>query len=413
MTATLQSTHVKKLADKLGRASISESMVLPPFRAELKMSLKVVADPRQLILKLLAYQAVGGKAIVFCMYKKTVAAFATLLREKQSRPVFECVSGELTDVGLFAAAESAIMVCTSVLNAGVSFLSVTRVFFLEAAHHPENFLQGSGRGAREEGVDCISVLVTSERALNFIKQSDMAQAAAMADICQLCITSGTELSDELFRMFDPAATAQVIASMALLVSDNKRPRSEELSVSRPKQFPRKDAGGSVSIPKEDPPCKDTSDPVHVLRMILGCRKVLKCPDMSDKCYGLMPTLVSHRRLHYLAGCGGSCKHNKCDFLTMLHDASKRHRHCQGCLLPLVKIAGFNLHPSLPGWNGCETRNKEQIRNLFALASRGMDIGVSLPAGFPVTGFQDSVAWAFTIVHGLPNIVRFVQCLYEL
>ena len=53
MTATLQSIHVKKLAAQLGRTTVTESMLLPPFRSELTMSLKVVADPRTFILDML------------------------------------------------------------------------------------------------------------------------------------------------------------------------------------------------------------------------------------------------------------------------------------------------------------------------------------------------------------------------
>ena len=76
-------------------------------------------------------------------------------------------------MGAFRKLDSAVMVCTSVLAAGVSFDSVTRVFFLSCAHGPESFLQGAGRGARSEQEHCIATLVTTRRDLVHYQQSKL------------------------------------------------------------------------------------------------------------------------------------------------------------------------------------------------------------------------------------------------
>ena len=175
MTATLQPRYVVALAQKLGRKGFSNSMLLCPSRPHLELRLKVTTDARYWIGHELSQQQSGQRAIVFCLFKKTVSDLASYLKEMlSSREVLECISGATADMAAFRKLGSAVMVCTSVLSAGVSFDEVTRVFFFGSAHNPETFLQGAGRGARSEQEKCIATLVTTKKDLAYYEESKMA-----------------------------------------------------------------------------------------------------------------------------------------------------------------------------------------------------------------------------------------------
>lgn len=174
MTATLQPRYVLGLAQKLGRKGFSESMLVCPSRPHLELRLKVTTDARALIGQELSQQKSGQRAIVFCLFKKGVPEFASYLKEMLgSREILECISGATADMTAFRKLSSAVMVCTSVLSAGVSFDDVTRVFFLGCAHNPEQFLQGAGRGARYEREQCIATIVTTKKDLAYYQESNM------------------------------------------------------------------------------------------------------------------------------------------------------------------------------------------------------------------------------------------------
>ena len=174
MTATLQPRHVVGLAQKLGRKGFSESMLVCPSRPQLEVGLKVTTDAKAWIAQELKRQPAGQRAIVFCLFKHNVTEMAAYLKETLgSREILECVSGAIDDMAMFRKLSSAIMVCTSVLAAGVSFDTVTMVFFLSCAHGPEYFLQGAGRGARSEQEKCVATLVSTRRDLENHQRSKM------------------------------------------------------------------------------------------------------------------------------------------------------------------------------------------------------------------------------------------------
>jgi len=86
-------------------------------------------------------------------------------------------------------------------------------------------------------------------------------------------------------------------------------------------------------------------------------------------------------------------------------------HCQACLMPLKKFAGVSLHPSPPGWRNCQFKYMRHVRQYLVLASIGVDIGFKPPAGFPVTGPCDAVAWAIEARPACPpNILSFVAAM---
>ena len=174
MTATLQPRYVLGLAQKLGRKGFSQSMLVCPSRPQLELRLKVTTDARAWIGHELSQQKSGQRAIVFCLFKKGVPEFASYLKEMlSSREILECISGATADIAAFRKLDSAVMVCTSVLSAGVSYDDVTRVFFLGCAHNPEQFLQGAGRGARSEREQCIATIVTTKKDLAYYQESKM------------------------------------------------------------------------------------------------------------------------------------------------------------------------------------------------------------------------------------------------
>ena len=174
MTATLQPRHVAGLAQKLGRKGFSESMLVCPSRPQLQVGLKVTTDAKAWISQELKRQPAGQRAIVFCLFKHNVTEMAAYLKETQgSREILECVSGAIDDMAMFRKLSSAIMVCTSVLAAGVSFDTVTMVFFLSCAHGPEYLLQGAGRGARSEQETCVATLVSTRRDMENHQRSKM------------------------------------------------------------------------------------------------------------------------------------------------------------------------------------------------------------------------------------------------
>jgi superfamily II DNA/RNA helicase len=175
MTATLQPRYVVGLAQKLGRKGFSESMLLCPSRPQLELGLKVTTDAKAWIAQELSRQQSGQRAIVFCLFTSIVPEMVAVLKETLSaREILECISGDIGQLATFRKLSSAIMVCTSVLAAGVSYDNITRVFFLSGAHGPENFLQGAGRGARSEQERCVATLVTTRKDLENHQRSKMA-----------------------------------------------------------------------------------------------------------------------------------------------------------------------------------------------------------------------------------------------
>ncbi len=106
--------------------------------------------------------------------------------------------------------------------------------------------------------------------------------------------------------------------------------------------------------------------------------------------------------------------SSCSFLRALNDTAVKKLHCQACLLPLARVQGENLHPSLPGWRSCDFKYREHIRRYLILASLGIDIQIQLPEHFPTTGPVDAMDWAFKSKNGNPpNIVMFVAALLGL
>ena len=207
MTATLQPSSVAELAKTVGRKGFSESLFLSPKRQALSVCMKMTTDPRSWIVEDLERQPQNQRAIVYCLYKKNVELFAEILRTKLPyRVVLECVSGSTADLSKFKSTFS-IMVCTSVLVAGISIDGVTRVYFLDCANGPEGFLQGAGRGARAEGETCVATLVTCKTQLQYFMYSDQTYTSQMATFCYSCYEKNIDFAEELYKLFQHAAPA--------------------------------------------------------------------------------------------------------------------------------------------------------------------------------------------------------------
>jgi hypothetical protein len=203
MTATLQHQYVASLAAKLGRTGFSKSMFIPPARPRLALMMKVTSDSRLWIAQQLVAQPADQRAIVFCLFKKSVPEMANYLQgHVGQRKIFECISGATADIPSFRADKSAIMVCTTVLCAGISVNLITRIFFLDCAHGPEAFVQGAGRGARAEHEMCVAALVTTKKEMLYYAQSGFAGIADMAALCQRCHENNLEFSHEVCKLFE-------------------------------------------------------------------------------------------------------------------------------------------------------------------------------------------------------------------
>ena len=207
MTATLQPSSVAELAKTVGRKGFSESLFLSPKRQALSVCMKMTTDPRSWIVEDLERQPQNQRAIVYCLYKKNVELMAEMLKSKMpKRVVLECVSGSTADLSKFKSTFS-IMVCTSVLVAGISIDGITRVYFLDCANGPEGFLQGAGRGARAEGETCVATLVTCKSQLQYFMYSDQTMTSHMATFCYSCYERNLDFAEELYKLFQHAAPA--------------------------------------------------------------------------------------------------------------------------------------------------------------------------------------------------------------
>lgn len=207
MTATLQPSSVAELAKTVGRKGFSESLFLSPKRQALYVCMKMTSDPRSWIVEDLERQPQNQRAIVYCLYKRNVELMAEMLKSKMpKRVVLECVSGSTADLSKFKSTFS-IMVCTSVLVAGISIDGVTRVYFLDCANGPEGFLQGAGRGARAEGEACVATLVTCKTQLQYFMYSDQTMTSHMATFCYSCYEKNLDFAEELYKLFQHAAPA--------------------------------------------------------------------------------------------------------------------------------------------------------------------------------------------------------------
>lgn len=203
MTATLQHQYVASLAARLGRTGFSKSMFLSPTRPRLAMMMKITSDSRLWIAQQLVAQPADQRAIVFCLFKKSVPDMATYLQQHLGhRKILECISGATADIPGFRADKSAVMVCTTVLCAGISIDSITRIFFLDCAHGPEAFVQGAGRGARAKHESCVAALVTTKKDILYYQQSGFAGIADMAAFCQRCLEHNLEFSQEVCKLFE-------------------------------------------------------------------------------------------------------------------------------------------------------------------------------------------------------------------
>lgn len=207
MTATLQPSSVAELAKTVGRKGFSESLFLSPKRQALSVCMKMTTDPRSWIVEDLERQPQNQRAIVYCLYKRNVELMAEMLKSKMpKRVVLECVSGSTADLSKFKSTFS-IMVCTSVLIAGISIDGITRVYFLDCANGPEGFLQGAGRGARAEGETCVATLVTCKVQLQYFMYSDQTMTSHMATFCYSCYERNLDFAEELYKLFQHAAPA--------------------------------------------------------------------------------------------------------------------------------------------------------------------------------------------------------------
>ena len=143
------------------------------------------------------------------------------------------------------------------------------------------------------------------------------------------------------------------------------------------------------------------DPIRKLAAaIMSSQVVLPQPNMDGRCHG----------------CGGTCASKaSCEFLRKLHQTAIDKKHCQACLMPLNRVGSVNMHPSCPGWRDCTFKYTEYIRKYLVLGSRGVDIKISLPAGFPIGGPDQTLEWAFQSQGPgkPPNIVIFVAALLGL
>ena len=202
MTATIQPDEVQDLADLIGRKDFTQRMMLSPKREALDVRIRLSTDPTMWITQAMEKQPAGERAIVFCPFKKNVYSMAALLRTKTTRSVFECESGATDQLDQFRISQSSIMVCTSVLSAGVTFENVTQVLFLDCAGGAAQFLQGSGRGARGAGEKCVATLVTSRSQLQYFAFSDMTEIAHMADFCLHVLDTNLDFASELYKLFE-------------------------------------------------------------------------------------------------------------------------------------------------------------------------------------------------------------------
>ncbi len=201
MTATMQPHFTSVMTSVLGRRPFSRSILLSPKRDSVSLGIKISSDPRNCIAEDLSLQEPNRRAIVFCLFKKNVEDMSKMLRSILKRDVLDCTSGATADLATFAASDSAVIVCTTVLATGVSFDRVTRIYFLDCAHSPEVFLQGAGRGAREQGETCVATIVTSKQQLECLKERE-GYLGAMANFCQTCIQTSANFSQELYRLFE-------------------------------------------------------------------------------------------------------------------------------------------------------------------------------------------------------------------
>lgn len=229
MTATLQPQHLTTLASKLGRNGFSTSMFVPPSRPGLVMQLKMTTDSKSWIVQQLKAQPKHQKAIVFCLFKKNVSEMAKCLRlELQNRKILECTSGALADLPTFRTLDSSVMVCTSVLSAGVSIDSITRVYFLDGVQGPEALIQGAGRGARAETDECVAVLVTSKSSLQYFQQAKLSGISEMAAFCKKCIDESLDFSYEICKLFEHPQSGHVSNRLKRnLNSDNFKDDEDE------------------------------------------------------------------------------------------------------------------------------------------------------------------------------------------
>ncbi len=203
MSATIQLDLLSNLAGKFGRDGFSASISMSPQRSTLTLRLRLTSDTRAFITADLGSQPPGERAIVFCLFKNNVQQVANYVKTAfRDRCVFQCTSGKAADFAAFNRSDAAIMVCTTVLAAGVAFQKVSRVYFLDCSHGPEVFLQGSGRGGRDEGETCIATLVTTRLQLETFKESGMVYASRMAAFCLSCIEKRLDFADEICRLFE-------------------------------------------------------------------------------------------------------------------------------------------------------------------------------------------------------------------
>jgi len=144
--------------------------------------------------------------------------------------------------------------------------------------------------------------------------------------------------------------------------------------------------------------------VRLAGLIMQAQSPLDRPDMNGKC----------------PGCAGGCvSQAACVSLIVINQRACDKRHCQACLMPLDKVGGVrgvNMHPSMPGWRTCTFKYMEHVRKYLVLASRGVDINVALPPGFPAgKGPEKAIEWAFAVTRNgdPPNIVAFVAALLRL
>lgn len=150
--------------------------------------------------------------------------------------------------------------------------------------------------------------------------------------------------------------------------------------------------------------------------IMASKVILPQPNVTSGCEGSI-LLFRQLLLIYTSspGCGGECLSKfTCNFLRVLHDMACKKFHCQACLMPLSHQQGINMHPSPPGWKSCSFRNKESLTRCLVQASLGVHIRARLPPGFPVTGPESAMHWAFSVNPGCPpNIVLFLGALLGL
>lgn len=147
--------------------------------------------------------------------------------------------------------------------------------------------------------------------------------------------------------------------------------------------------------------------------IMASKIMIPQLNVGSGCEGQIPLFTQFQASHTsFSGCGGVC-HSKssCDFLHILHDTACKRFHCQACLMPLSHQQGINMHPSPPSWKSCAFRYKDQLARYLVQASLGVHIRARLPPGFPVTGPDAAMHWAFSQKPGCPpNIVLFLAAL---